>query len=369
MNRISVLNVVLSTATGGMENVIYNLVSAHNPDRLKLQVACLESIGPLSDKLKAKGVSTDLIPQMTPGISMVYPSALIRRIRNSGCQIVHTHSGCWAKVAIACAWIPTVKLVYTDHGRAFPEIRDRIFWDRISVKFTDKVVAVGEPLRDYLINIVRLPATKVMTIRNGIDTERFAPSKSTRELVRMDLGYSPDQVVIAIVARLAPVKNHRLLINSFAALSKSHPAARLLIIGDGELRGELERQAATLALGDRIKFTGDRNDVDQLLTGADIATLSSLSEGISLTLLEAMAAGLPVIATNVGGNPTIISEGREGFLVPVETSAYAAALARLLDSESLRTSLGRAARETVIRNWSVHQMAAQYEELYAELVG
>ena len=369
VSRISVLHIVLSTATGGMENVIYNLVSAHNQDRLKLHVACLESVGPLSEKLKAKGVATDLLPRMTPGVSMVYPSALISYIREFGCQIVHTHSGCWAKVAIACAWIPKVKLVYTDHGRAFPELRDRIFWDRVSVKFTDRVVAVGEPLREYLINTVKLPEEKVMTIRNGIDTERFKPSPSSRDAVRRELGYSAEQVVIAMVARLAPVKNHRLLIDTFAKLSSTNQTVRLLIIGDGDLRGALENQVAELQLFDKVKFTGDRPDVDRLLCAADIATLSSQSEGISLTLLEAMSTGLPVVATNVGGNPTIITEGHDGFLVGQDTESFATALAKLAASDSLRKTMGAAARKTIEQKWSVNQMADQYEELYAELVG
>ncbi len=369
MSRISVLHIVLSTATGGMENVIYNLVSAHNPNRLQLHVVCLESVGPLSEKLKAKGVTTDLLPRMTPGVSMVYPSALISYISKSGCQIVHTHSGCWAKVAISCAWIPKAKLVYTDHGRAFPELRDRIFWDRISVKFTDRVVAVGEPLRDYLINTVKLPPSKVMTIRNGIDTERFKPSESIRNEVRREFGYSPDQVVIAMVARLASVKNHRLLIDTFAKLSSTNQNARLLIIGDGDLRGALENQVAELKLADKVKFTGDRSDVDRLLCAADIATLSSQSEGISLTLLEAMSTALPVVATNVGGNPTIITEGHDGFLVGQNSESYATALGKLAASELLRKTMGTAARKTIEQKWSVTQMADQYEELYAELVG
>lgn len=368
VSRISVLHIVLSTATGGMENVIYNLVSAHNPGRLRLHVACLESVGRLSEKLKAKGVETDLLPRMTPGISMVYPSALISYIRRSGCQIVHTHSGCWAKVAIACAWIPKVKLVYTDHGRAFPELRDRIFWDRVSVKFTDRVVAVGEPLREYLINTVKLPEEKVMTIRNGIDTERFKPSEAVRGEVRREFVYSSDQVVIAIVARLAPVKNHRLLIDTFSKLSANNPQTRLLIIGDGELRGALEKQVAELRLTDKVKFTGDRSDVDRLLCAADIATLSSQSEGISLTLLEAMSTGLPVVATNVGGNPTIITESHDGFLVGQGTESYVAALGKLAASESLRKTMGNAARKTIEQKWSNIRAAREYEELYAELV-
>lgn len=368
VNRISVLHIVLSTATGGMENVIYNLAVAHDPNRVKLQVACLEEIGPLSQKLAEHGISSELIPRMTPGVSMIYPATLISFIRHSGCQIVHTHSGCWSKVATACVWIPGIKLIYTDHGRASPEMRDRIFLDRIAVKLTDRVVAVGEPLRDYLINTVRLPARKVVTIKNGIDAARFAPSDKNHDAVRTELGFAPTDVVITMVARLAPVKNHKLLIDTFNALAGRYPQARLLIIGDGPLRGELESKVAHYSLRQKITFAGDRPDVERLLAGADIATLSSQSEGISLTLLEAMATGLPVVATNVGGNPTIITEGQDGYLVDQNVPSYSAALGRLIESVSLRRSLGGKARTTVIEKWSVKQMADQYQELYAELV-
>jgi glycosyltransferase involved in cell wall biosynthesis len=208
-----------------------------------------------------------------------------------------------------------------------------------------------------------------MTIRNGIDAERFKPSPDSRGAVRRELGYSPDQVVIAMVARLAPVKNHRLLIDTFAKLSLTNQNARLLIIGDGELRGALEKQVTELRLTDKVKFTGDRTDVDRLLCATDIVTLSSLSEGISLTLLEAMSTGLPVVATKVGGNPTIITDGHDGFLVGQDAESYATALAKLAASESLRNTMGAAARKTIEQKWSVAQMADQYEELYAELVG
>jgi glycosyltransferase involved in cell wall biosynthesis len=299
---------------------------------------------------------------------MVYPATLISFIKKSGCQIVHTHSGCWAKVAVACAYLSNMRLVYTEHGRTFPDPQLQIYLDRMAGKFTDRIVAVGEPLREYLINTVKLPARKVITIKNGIDTARFGPSAETRAAVRNEFGYGTGDVVIAIVARLAPVKNHKLLIDTFGTFAGKYPQARLLIIGDGPLRGELESHVAHCSLQQKITFAGDRPDVERLMTGADIATLSSQSEGISLTLLEAMATGLPVVATNVGGNPTIITEGRDGHLVEQNVPSYSTALGRLVESETVRRQLGERARTTVIEKWSVTRMAEQYQELYAELV-
>lgn len=367
-NQISVLHVVLSTETGGMENIIYNLAVGHNNSRVKLKVLCLERIGGLSKNLAKLGIQEQLAGKMVPGISLIYPAGLIKLIKQSGCDIVHTHSGCWFKVAIACAFIPGVKMIYTDHGRFFPESKMRVFLDKMSIHFTDKVVAVGANLKNYLISKVKLPAKKVIQINNCIDSNRFFPA-GNNEGIRKELGYAVDDVIIIIVARLAPVKNHRFLINTFKELSKKYPNAKLMIVGDGPLRNELEDLTAELQLGDKVNFMGDRNDVPKLLQAADFATLSSLSEGISLTILEAMSTGLPVVATAVGGNPSIITDGEDGYLADSgDLEAYSNCLEKLVDSCELRIEMGRKARETIVAKWSLNIMTKKYEELYAELV-
>jgi len=175
--------------------------------------------------------------------------------------------------------------------------------------------------------------------------------------------------VIAIVARLAPVKDHRYLIEAFRILLQRCPQARLLIIGDGPLREKLDFMVESYNLGEQIHFAGDRNDVDRILTGMDVATLSSQSEGISLTLLEAMSAELPVVATAVGGNITIIKDGINGFLVEVnDINTYADLLTRLTQSSDLRRRIGKEARVDVMANWSLKGMVDAYQQLYEELI-
>ncbi|MBD3169047.1 MAG: glycosyltransferase [candidate division Zixibacteria bacterium] len=370
MKKISVLHIVLSTVTGGMENVIYNLASNYDPSKLKLTIGCLVEVGFLSEKLREKGIESYLVPRMTPGVSMLYPRPLIKFIKDSGCDIVHTHSGCWMKVAAACAYLPRVKLIYTEHGRAFPDKASRIFLDRLSINFTDKVVAVGDTLKDYMINTVKLPPRKVMTIFNGIDTGRFQPSMENRSSVREEFGYTDENVVIGIVARLAEVKNHSFLIKTLKEIIAQCPEIRLLVIGDGPLRNELEQLTDGLGLPQFVTFAGDRNDVPRLLCGVDISTLCSVSEGISLTILEAMASSLPVVATNVGGNSTIIKNGENGFLTEVgNIGDYGAKLTSLIKSPGMRAEIGNKARNHVIDNWGVKGMADAYQKLYEELLG
>ncbi len=366
---ISVLHLVLSTVTGGMENVIYNLAAGFDQSRFKLSVGCLLELGHLSDRLRELDIESKLVPGMIPGISLIYPSRLIKFINESNCDIVHTHSGCWAKVAAACVFIPGVKLIYTEHGRTYPEPKFNILQDRISARFTDKIAAVSDPLNKYLIDSAGLPFEKVITIRNGIDTDRFKPSDD-RESVRREFGFENDNVVIAIVARLAPVKNHSFLLDTFHTVSTVHPQARLLIIGDGPLLDQLKDKAASLKLTDKIVFTGDRHDVSRLLTAVDIATLCSQSEGLSLTLLEAMSTQLPVVATDVGGNSDIITNGENGYIIKLnDKSDYADKLSKLIHSGDLRKRLGIKARNEALANWSLKGMVNAYQDLYQELAG
>ncbi|MBD3235046.1 MAG: glycosyltransferase [candidate division Zixibacteria bacterium] len=366
---ISVLHVVLSTVTGGMENVIYNLATGFDKSRFKLSVGCLVELGHLSDRLREFDIESEVVPGMIPGLSLIYPGQLIKFIRQSGCDIVHTHSGCWAKVAAACAFIRKVKLIYTEHGRTFPEPKVNILQDRISARFTNRIVAVGDPLNRYLIDRVGLHPEKVVTIRNGIDTERFK-SSDERESVRREFGFTDNDVVIVIVARLAPVKNHSFLIDTFHTVSSIFPQARLLIIGDGPLRSQLENQAVSLKLTDKVVFTGDRHDVPRLLAAADIATLCSHSEGISLTLLEAMSSQLAAVATDVGGNPDIVTHGENGYIVKLnDKSDYADKLSKLIHSGDLREKFGIKARNEVVASWSLKGMVDAYQRLYQELAG
>jgi len=351
-----------------MENVIYNLASSLSGSQVESTIGCLEEVGHLSVKLRDLGVESYLVPRMIPRLSMVYPGPLIRFIKESGCDIVHTHSGCWFKVAVACVYLPKVKLLYTEHGRTHPEPKAHVIMDRLSVHRSDRVIAVSDALQEYLVREIRLPARKVITIHNGIDTDRFAPA-ADRDRIRAEFGFGPENIVIGMVARLAPVKNQPYLVDAFERVYRHCPQARLICIGDGPSRGELEKYIASKNLGAVITLTGDRTDVARLVSAFDIATLSSRSEGISLTILEGMASGLPVVATRVGGNGEIITDGANGFLVGTDNiEAYSAKLTELAESAVLRKSFAENGRAHVKAHWSVTQMAASYTALYEELL-
>ena len=203
-----------------------------------------------------------------------------------------------------------------------------------------------------------LPPRLVQTIHNGIDLERFSPA-----------GPAPDGPAV-IVARLAPEKDVATLLRAAAVARSAQPDFRLEIAGDGPCRTELERLAAELGLADGVRFLGPVRDVPALLRRARLFVLSSLTEGISLTLLEAMASALPVVATRVGGNGEVVTEGETGLLIPAgDPAALAEGMLALWNDPGRRVEMGRAARRRVEEEFDVRRMVARYENLYEQLTG
>lgn len=353
--QITVLHVILSLEIGGMEQVVADLVQALDRQRFRPVVACLEALGPIAEEIKAKGIEVIRLPAMVPVLSFLYPAPLIRVIRESGAAVIHVHSGCWYKTAVAGRLAGVKNIIYTEHGRTFPDHRAIILMDRIFSRITAKVVAVSEELAAYLREVVRIPADKISVILNGIDLNRFPVTGNG----------PPGRVIIGVIARLAPVKDLATLLRAMRTVLRECPGAVLQVIGDGPERDRLELLAAELGVSDGVRFFGFRRDVPEILAGFDIFTLSSLSEGTSVTILEAMAAGKPVVATRVGGNPAIIEEGVNGFLVPVSDPAeLALALLRLIHDEALRRSMGTANRAKAAREFGIRAATARYERLY-----
>jgi len=354
-----VLHVILSLEIGGMEQVVADLVRTLDPGRFTPVVACLQSLGPIAGELRCRGVRVVQVPALASKVSFLYPAALVRVIRETGAEIIHAHSGCWYKAVIAARLAGVRRIVYTEHGRRFPDSAAVMLADRIFSRWTSRVVAVSDELGRYLRGPVGIAGSKVVVIINGVDTSRF-PVPGTRS--------AGGPVRIGIIARLAPVKDIATLLRAMQIVSQARPGAVLEVVGDGPERGGLERLAEELGLGNLVRFSGFRRDIPEVLAGMDIFTLCSLSEGTSVTLLEAMAAGKPVVATAVGGTTALINDGVNGYLVPAgDPERLAGALAALVGDKELRGSIGAANRETAQRLYSLQAMVRGYEELYATL--
>lgn len=359
-----VVHVLHSLSVGGTENGVVNLVNGL-AERFRHTVVTLSPPGPLADRLPA-AVRVHALAKR-PGIDPATWARLTLVLRRLRPDIVHSRN--WATFgAVPAARLAGVRaVVHGEHGRdaADPDgLHPRRRWRRRLAPLVTRFVAVSDDLQRWLVEDVRVPAAKVIRIHNGVDTSRFAPGARDGH---GGAGTGAGEVVVGTIGRLDPVKDHAGLIRAFARIAGSHPRARLVIVGEGPRRRELEGLAASLVPG-RVLFTGERSDIPTLLRSMEVFVLPSLGEGISNTLLEAMATGLPVVATRVGGNPELVEHGVNGLLVPRDDPAtLATAISRYLDDPVLRLLHGKASRERVLERFSLDRMCVAYAGLYEEV--
>ena len=241
---------------------------------------------------------------------------------------------------------------------------------RLTDSLADITTQVSEAGKQRYIQVGAVPPHKIVCIPNGIDTSRFQPNPTVRQAVREQFGCAPDAFVWLTVGRLEPVKNHLELLCAFREVAAVHPHARLLIAGQGSLQAATEQRIVELGLADRVRLLGTRRDIPELLNAADAFVLPSLWEGMPLTLLEAGAVGLPIVATDAGGNSEIVLESKTGYLVPVrDTAALAEAMLRVMRlSDADRFTMGQAGRAHVVQNFDLERVVDRWEALYRELL-
>jgi glycosyltransferase involved in cell wall biosynthesis len=259
------------------------------------------------------------------------------------------------------------RVVNTRHGMGESNPRSRREWlYRRSMAKTDYAVAVCETARRHLQDGGVSPRSALLSIPNGIRTEGFrVGDDAARARLREQLALPSGSRLIGTVGRMQPVKDQANLIRAFRKVRLGVPEAALVLVGDGALRRELEAVAVAEGVADATRFLGDRSDVPQLLQGLDVFALSSLSEGYSIALLEACAAQLPIVATDVGGNGEIVRDRHNGLLVPArDADALAAALTELLSSPARAAAMAQAGRQWVTHEGSFRTMASRYEALY-----
>lgn len=357
-----VLQVVLSLNPGGTERLVLDLVTRLHDD-IPMSVCCLDDDGAWAGQLRDRGITVSSLRRL-PGFHPKLGSEIHACARRHRATMIHAHHyspfvySCLAKV-----WEPRTGLVFTEHGRvsdAAPSTRRRLA-NRIFSRFPGHVFAVSNDLRQHIVQEGFSPA-QVGVIHNGIDV-RPAPDAGARARAREHLGVGGETLVVGTIARLDPVKDLETLIDAVAVVRTSRPAA-LVIIGDGPERARLEKRAAERTPAGTVTFLGHRDDAREWLSGCDVFVNSSISEGVSLTILEAMAATLPVVATRVGGTPEVVTPDC-GILVPARDSrAIGEALLRLAAHPAERAAFGSAARTRVETLFSLDRMVRQYRDIY-----
>nr|WP_246606657.1 glycosyltransferase [Lysobacter antarcticus] len=354
---------------GGLERVVTDLAIEQARCGHRVFVFSITGSGSFAAELESAGVAV-VVGDKRRAFDTRVIRALRRAVIDCDADIVHTHNfvpNYYA--AIALAW-PSGRrrvLVNTCHNMGSRLSNRRLRWlYRLSLPWTARVAMVGAQVQDHFVGSGMVRAQRAQVLLNGIPTRRFASGAEARRAARTILGVAPDAMLVGAVGRLVALKHHRLLLELMPALAAACPAVELVLLGDGPLRAELEALADSLSIRGRVHFLGARANVAQLLPALDVFALPSLTEGLSIALLEAGAAGLAIVATAVGGNPEIVSDGRTGLLVPPDDrEATREALEALLHDDALRTRLGSAAREWVCANASIEAMRRSHDTFYA----
>jgi glycosyltransferase involved in cell wall biosynthesis len=340
-------------------------------DRYRFHFVCLDELGTLGEKLRRDGFPVEVLGRR-PGIDWRCPVRLARLLRREGVALVHAHQYTpffYAMTARLLYRRPPV--LFTEHGRWHPDYprRKRILANRLLLERRDRVVGVGQAVRQALIDNEGIPAGRVSVVYNGVDLAAFQDGGDRRAAVRKGIGAGPDDLLILQVARLDPLKDHLTALRTIERVCRHRPEARLVLVGEGPQLPLIQDFLTSRDLPGRVSLLGLRTDVARLLAAADVFLLTSISEGIPLTVIEAMAAGLPVVATDVGGVGEVVAEGRTGLLAPAgDDVALAEKLASLADDPSLRAQLGRQGRERAEALFSETQMLGAYDRLYQEML-
>jgi glycosyltransferase involved in cell wall biosynthesis len=331
---------------------------------------CLDELGTLGEALRDEGFPVEVIGRR-PGLDFRCARRLADIMRRERVDLVHAHQYTpFFYGAVARVFYRRLPMLMTEHGRAFPDYprRKRMLANRVLLARRDRVVGVGQSVRRALIANEGFPAARVGVIFNGIDMYQFTVRRD-REAVRRELGLGPENLVILQVARLDPLKDHATAIRVINHLAHRNPDSRLILVGQGPEETAIREKVEAWGLTDRVRFLGLRTDVARLLSAADLFLLTSVSEGIPLVLIEAMAAGLPVVSTDVGGVGEVVEDGRTGLLAPSGDDGALAEKVLLLARDPAECErMGRAGRVRAETMFSERQMHAAYLRLYGEML-
>lgn len=365
---VKVLLITHDLNIGGLQRVVVDIATNLDPARYTVSVCALKEGGAFEQELFNANITVHKLPS-TPGkVDYVSFWKIRRLLKAMAPDIVHTHNSqpfIEGTLAGVLAGIPA--MVHTDHGRYFPDKTRYMWMEWLASHFVSEIISVSEANKASLVKYEHISEKKIRVIPNGIDEKKYRVHVD-RIAKRTSLGLEPDAwPVLGWCGRLSPEKGLTFLIRALRDLSRSYPRLRLLLMGEGALRKELEVQAQAEGVASYVRFLGARADVPEVLQVADVFVLPSLREGLPLVLLEAMAAGLPIVATDVGGNRQAVHEGINGLLVPSENpGALAQAIRRIVDDETLRAQCSCQARQLFEQHFTVGRMVERYDRVYRQ---
>jgi sugar transferase (PEP-CTERM/EpsH1 system associated) len=367
-----ILHVVDNLGKGGLENGLVNVIQHSDPSRFEHVVYAIRQLGPNAERLAEIGVRV-ICQGKRDTDSQIQIPRLVHAIRAIRPDIVHSRNWAAVEAVIAGRWVGSCKLVHSEHGLEADanagEPRRRVWFRRLAYEMADRVLSVSYQLRDLHSRRTGFNADRITVIHNGVDRERFFPDPVARVRVREELGLSENDFCIGCVGNFFPVKGHITALQAMDGLAGGEKNWRLLLIGDGPERSNLEAFVNSRPQwAKHVSFLGVSHRVPEMMNALDVYVLPSIAEGISNSLLEAMATGLPVIATETGGNPEVIADEHSGLLFPVgDAGRLTEHLLVLVRERERRMRLAQSALRRVREEFSLEAMIGKYEHLYASL--
>jgi sugar transferase (PEP-CTERM/EpsH1 system associated) len=369
-----IVHIIFRLDIGGLENGLVNLINNIDENRYRHAIICQKSSSSFRDRLNRDDVSLHVLDKKD-GIDIGMYYRTWKLIRELAPDIVHTRNLSTLDLVFPVALASRAKRVHGEHGWDVGDLHGDNWKYRLLRRSCSPLVyryiAVSDHLKQWLCHSIGIPDHKIKRICNGVDTRRFTPREVERPRLRQDDFLQEGTIVVGSVGRLAAVKDQLSLVKAFSSLVRTvddgRRRFRLLLVGDGPMREELQAALARHEIESISWLPGGRDDIDKLMKYMDIFVLPSLNEGISNTILEAMASGLPVIATDVGGNPELVSHDQTGFLVPAnDPDALVPFLKRYADDSALRRHHGQQSRLRAEQEFSIDGMVKGYLDVYDE---
>ncbi len=358
----SIVHVLSSYGVGGQERVALDLAIGQRARGHRVTAISLAPPpdGAMADEFREHGVTVDRVAKRG-GLDPTLIPRLALALRRHHADIVHTHNPLALIYGAPAARLVGAGAIHTKHGKN-PGSRGLVALRRAAARLVHAFVAVSETTAEQARDQRDVAVARLHVIPNGIRLDRYAPDPAARAEVRAELGLG-EAWVVGTVGRIDANKNQVMLVRALA--SRLGRDVRLVIVGEGPARAEVEAEVRRLADPTAVTLTGRRMDVPRLVHAFDVFALSSTTEGLPLVVPEAMAAGLPIVTTAVGGLPGVVEDGRTGLLVPVDERALGQALGRLVDDRALARGLGARGRELALARYSSERMVDAYLALYA----
>jgi glycosyltransferase involved in cell wall biosynthesis len=367
MQPINILHVISRLPVGGVENQLLMILKNYDGRKLFPLVCSLSDKGEIGREIEDSGIEVISLNKLKHRFDWTIVKDIYNLIKTKNVKIVRTHqyhANLYGRLAAWLAHVPciiaSVHNVYTIDKK----IHRRII-NKFLARFTDKVVAVSNAVKKEVVKYDGLTEEKVIVIYNGIDINRFL--NTTGNLIRSELGLSQEVPIIGTIGRLTPQKGQKYLLEAVSRLKEKFPQIVLLVAGDGPLRDELKNYATSLGIMENAIFLGTRRDIPSILSAVDIFVLSSVWEGLSNALIEAMAACKPIIATDIPPNREILE--KVGILIPPENSdAIADSIEFLLHNKTLADNLCTAAKERALSSFNIKTTVKQYTDLFEDIM-